>query len=112
MQPKQRTINQFPANNTVQSTPIHAGKPFTKRELSNFLGISERFIELEVHDPRWTIHSGRPNPSRKIYCLFCLVISRIDNSPIIVWQPPLHILPLQLVSTTFHFEPSYAVETC
>jgi len=52
MQPKQRTINQFPANNTVQSTPIHAGKPFTKRELSNFLGISERFIELEVNRGR------------------------------------------------------------
>jgi len=52
MQPKQRTINQSPANNNVQSTPVHPGKPFTKRELSSFLGISERFIELEVNRGR------------------------------------------------------------
>jgi excisionase family DNA binding protein len=52
MQPKQRTINQFPAYSTAQSTPAHAGKPLTKRELSRFLGISERFIELEVNRGR------------------------------------------------------------
>jgi predicted DNA-binding transcriptional regulator AlpA len=52
MQPKQRRINQSPANNAAQSTPVHAGKPFTKRELSHFLGISERFIELEVNRGR------------------------------------------------------------
>ena len=52
MQPKQRTVNQSLANNTAQSTPVHTGKPFTKRELSNFLGISERFIEMEVNRGR------------------------------------------------------------
>ena len=52
MQPKQQTINKLTANNTAQSTPVHAGKPITKRELSNFLGISERFIEMEVNRGR------------------------------------------------------------
>lgn len=52
MQPKQRTINRFAANNAEQPTSSQAGKPFTKRELSNFLGISERFIELEVNRGR------------------------------------------------------------
>ena len=52
MQPKQRPINRFATNNTEQPTQGQAGKPFTKRELSNFLGISERFIELEVNRGR------------------------------------------------------------
>jgi excisionase family DNA binding protein len=47
MQPKQRTINQPPANNTAQPTSIQ-DQPLTKRELARFLGISERFVELEV----------------------------------------------------------------
>jgi excisionase family DNA binding protein len=52
MQPKQRTINQSAANNAARSALAHAGRPFTKRELSNFLGVSERFIELEVNRGR------------------------------------------------------------
>jgi excisionase family DNA binding protein len=52
MQPKQRRINRFATNNTEQPNPGQAGKPFTKRELSHFLGISERFIELEVNRGR------------------------------------------------------------
>jgi excisionase family DNA binding protein len=52
MQPKQQTTNKSPANNAAQSTMVHAGKPFTKRELSNFLGISQRFIEMEVNRGR------------------------------------------------------------
>jgi excisionase family DNA binding protein len=52
MQPKHRKINQFPPNNTVHPTSTQAGKPLTKRELSSFLGISERFIELEVNRGR------------------------------------------------------------
>ncbi|HYY30218.1 MAG TPA: hypothetical protein VE860_19905 [Chthoniobacterales bacterium] len=39
----------FQTNNAEQLTSAQAGRPFTKRELSNFLGISERFIELEVN---------------------------------------------------------------
>jgi excisionase family DNA binding protein len=52
MQPKQRTINRFSTNNAEQPASAQARKPFTKRELSNFLGISERFIELEVNRGR------------------------------------------------------------
>jgi excisionase family DNA binding protein len=44
-------MNQPPANNTAQATSTQ-GKPLTKRELSRFLGISERFIELEVNRGR------------------------------------------------------------
>jgi excisionase family DNA binding protein len=47
MQPKQRTTNQSPRDNIPPPTPTQA-KVLTKRELSRFLGISERFIELEV----------------------------------------------------------------
>jgi excisionase family DNA binding protein len=52
MQPKQRTANRFSTDNTEQPASAQAGKPLTKRELSHFLGISERFIELEVNRGR------------------------------------------------------------
>jgi excisionase family DNA binding protein len=52
MQAKQRTIDHSPAYKPAQPTPAHAGKPLTKRELSRFLAISERFIELEVNRGR------------------------------------------------------------
>jgi excisionase family DNA binding protein len=52
MQPKQRTTNRFSTNNTEQPASAQARKPFTKRELSNFLGVSQRFIELEVNRGR------------------------------------------------------------
>ena len=52
MQPKQRTTDRFSTNNGEQHAPAQARKPFTKRELSSFLGVSQRFIELEVNRGR------------------------------------------------------------
>jgi hypothetical protein len=51
MQPKQRTTNQSPRDDIPPPTSTQ-GKVLTKRELSLFLGISERFIELEVNRGR------------------------------------------------------------
>jgi excisionase family DNA binding protein len=48
MQAKKRT----PDGSVANSTAEQLSKPFTKRELSKFLGISERFIELEVNRGR------------------------------------------------------------
>jgi hypothetical protein len=52
MQAKQLTVYRSLAYSVAESAPIQPGKPFTKRELSKFLGISERFIELEVNRGR------------------------------------------------------------
>src|ERR1700732_2396275 len=52
MQAKQSTAHRSLPNSTAESTLAQLGKPFTKRELSRFLGISERFIELEVNRGR------------------------------------------------------------
>jgi excisionase family DNA binding protein len=52
MQAKQSTVHQSLPNSTAESALAQPGKPFTKRELSKFLGISERFIELEVNRGR------------------------------------------------------------
>src|ERR1700730_14161318 len=52
MQAKQSTVHRSLPNSTAESALAQPGKPFTKRELSRFLGISERFIELEVNRGR------------------------------------------------------------
>ena len=52
MQAKQSAAYRSIANSTAETPPARPGKPFTKRELSRFLGTSERFIELEVNRER------------------------------------------------------------
>jgi excisionase family DNA binding protein len=52
MQTKQSAAYRSVANSAAEPPPARPGKPFTKRELSRFLGISERFIELEVNRGR------------------------------------------------------------
>ena len=52
MQAKQSTVYRSLADSAAELDPTQPGKPFTKRELSKFLGISERFIELEVNRGR------------------------------------------------------------
>lgn len=52
MQAKQSAVYRSVASSTAEPAPARPGKPFTKRELSRFLGITERFIELEVNRGR------------------------------------------------------------
>jgi excisionase family DNA binding protein len=52
MQAKQSAVSRSVANSNAEPAPARPGEPFTKRELSRFLGISERFIELEVNRGR------------------------------------------------------------
>jgi excisionase family DNA binding protein len=49
MQAKQSTQHRSLTNNTEEAVARQPGRPLTKRELARFLGISERFIELEVN---------------------------------------------------------------
>jgi len=52
MEAKQSTQRRSLTNNTEVPAARQAGRPLTKRELAGFLGISERFIELEVNRGR------------------------------------------------------------
>jgi hypothetical protein len=52
MQAKQTTQHRSLTNNTEAPAARQPGRPLTKRELAMFLGISERFIELEVNRGR------------------------------------------------------------
>jgi excisionase family DNA binding protein len=52
MQAEKSTPDGSVANSAAEQLSAQLSKPFTKRELSTFLGISERFIELEVNRGR------------------------------------------------------------
>ncbi len=47
-----KALKPTPITNIVEPGARQPGKPLTKRELAGFLGISERFIELEVNRGR------------------------------------------------------------
>ena len=52
MQAKQSTKRRFLTNNAEESPWKQSSKPLTKRELAGFLGVSERFLELEINRGR------------------------------------------------------------
>jgi excisionase family DNA binding protein len=52
MQAKQSNKRRFLTNNTEESPWKQSSKPLTKRELAGFLGVSERFLELEINRGR------------------------------------------------------------
>ena len=52
MQAKHSKQHRFITNIVEEPGARQPGKPLTKRELAGFLGISERFIELEVNRGR------------------------------------------------------------
>jgi excisionase family DNA binding protein len=52
MQANQSTERRFQTSNIEELAWKRSGKPLTKRELADFLGVSERFLELEVNRGR------------------------------------------------------------
>jgi len=52
MQAKQSTQRRFLTNNSEELAWKQPSKPLTKQELAGFLGVSERFLELEINRGR------------------------------------------------------------
>lgn len=52
MQAKQSTESRFQTGNIEGLAWKQSGKPLTKRELAGFLGVSERFLEMEINRGR------------------------------------------------------------
>jgi excisionase family DNA binding protein len=52
MQANQSTQRRFITNNAEELAWKQPSRPLTKRELAGFLGVSERFLELEINRGR------------------------------------------------------------
>ena len=52
MQAKHSAEGRFQTSNIEELAWKQSGKPLTKRELAGFLGVSERFLELEINRGR------------------------------------------------------------
>jgi excisionase family DNA binding protein len=127
MQAKQTTQHRSLTNNTEAPAARQPGRPLTKRELAMFLGITERFIELEVNRgrlravrlsnrllrfrpidvERWMESSlTTGGESRRdgtlAYEFRNWLASFIDNRSVAALERPLPLLSVQRLSTTFN----------